>query len=90
MAFALGLVTSWSFDDHDSSNGCQLRIKSQGKLLVRCRHSSVDLPAPTILPPWVRVPSIPSTLFSFIIFVLYLSFEKNGNKQKEAGFGPFS
>ena len=32
MAFALGLVTSWSFDDHDSSNGCQLGIKSQGKL----------------------------------------------------------
>ena len=27
--------------------------------------------------------------FSFIVFVLYLSFEKNKNKQKEAGFGPF-
>ena len=63
MAFALGLVTSWSFDDHDSSNGCQLGIKSQGKLLVRCRHSPVDSSVPTILPPWVRVPSMPSMLF---------------------------
>ena len=26
---------------------------------------------------------------SFIVFVLYLSSEKNENKQKEAGFGPF-
>ena len=45
--------------------------------------------APTILPPQVRVPSTPSMLFSFIVFVLYLSFEKNENKHKEAGFGPF-
>ena len=30
-------------------------------------------------------------LLSFKVkFVLYLSCEKNGNKQKEAGFGPFS
>ena len=28
-------------------------------------------------------------LLSFIVFVLYLSCEKNENKQKEAGFGPF-
>ena len=27
--------------------------------------------------------------FSFIVFVLYLSCEKNENKQKEAGFGLF-
>ena len=27
--------------------------------------------------------------FSFIVFVLYLSFEKNENKHKEVGFGPF-
>ena len=27
--------------------------------------------------------------FSFIVIVLYLSCEKNENKQKEAGFGPF-
>ena len=52
-----------------------------------CRHSSVESSAPTILPPRVRVPSMPSTLFH--LFVLYLSCEKNENKQKEAGFGPF-
>ena len=44
---------------------------------------------PTILPPRVWVPSTPSTLLSFTVFVLYLSCEKNENKQKEAGFGPF-
>ena len=27
--------------------------------------------------------------FSFIVFVLHLSYEKNKNKQKEAGYGPF-
>ena len=32
---------------------------------------------------------MPSTLFSFIVFVLYMSCEKNENKQIEAGFGPF-
>ena len=53
------------------------------------RHSSVDLSVPTILAPRVRVPSTPSTLFSFIVFVLYLSREKNENKQKEAGVCPF-
>ena len=44
---------------------------------------------PTILLPRVLVPSTPSMLLSFIAFVLYLSCEKNENKQKEAGFGPF-
>ena len=58
--------------------------------LVGCRHSSVDLSAPTILPPWVRFPSTLSMLLSFIVkFVLYLLCENNENKQKEAGFGPF-
>ena len=55
--------------------------------------SSVDSSAPSILPPWVRVPSTPSMLFSIFIFqIVYLSFEleceKNENKQKEAGIGP--
>ena len=55
-----------------------------------CRHSSVDLSAPTIMPPQVRVPRTPYMLLSFIVkFVLYMSCEKNENKQKEAGFGPF-
>ena len=47
----------------------------------------MDSSAPTILPLQVQVPSTPSMLFSFIVFVLYLSFEKNENNQKEAGFG---
>ena len=54
----------------------------------------MDSSAPSILPPWVRVPSTPSTLFSiYIVQIVYLSFEleceKNENKQKEAGIGPF-
>ena len=52
-------------------------------------HSSVDSITPTILPPWVRVPSTPSMLLTVIVFVLCLSCETNKNKQKEAGFGPF-
>ena len=49
---------------------------------------------PSILPPRVRVPSIPSMLFSiYIVQILYLSFEleceKNENIQKEARIGPF-
>ena len=56
--------------------------------MVGCRHSSVDSSAPTILPPWARVPRTPYMLFSFLVFVLYLSCEKNENKQKETGFGP--
>ena len=55
-----------------------------------CRHSSVDLTSDTILLPRVWVPSTPSTLLSFIVkFELYLSCEKNKNKQKEAGFGAY-
>ena len=33
-----------------------------------CRHSSVDLSAPTILPPRVQVPNPPSMLLSFIAY----------------------
>ena len=59
-------------------------------LVGGCCNSSVDSSAPTILPPQVRVPSMPSMLLPFIVkFVLYLSCEKNENKQKEAGLGPF-
>ena len=46
------------------------------------RHNSVESSAPTILQPWVRVPSIPSVLLSFIVFVLYFSCEENKNKSK--------
>ena len=50
---------------------------------------------PTILPPRVRIPSTPSTLFSiYIVEIEYLTFEleceKNENKQKGAGIGPHS
>ena len=37
----------------------------------------------------VRIPSTSSMLSIIVKFVLYLSCEKNENKQKEAGFGPF-
>ena len=58
------------------------------------RHSSVDLSMPSIQPPCIRVPSTPSMLFSiYIAQTVYLSiefeYEKNENKQKEAGIGPF-
>ena len=40
--------------------------------------------APTILRPWVRIPSRPSTLFS--IYIIEIATRK---KQKEAGIGQF-
>ena len=66
-------------------------FQGRKRFLLGCRHSSVDLSAPTILPTRVRVPSTPSTLLSFIVkFMLYLSCEKNENKQNnEAKFGSF-
>ena len=55
---------------------------------LQCRdyQSSVDLSAPTILQPWVQIPSTKSTLFSFEI---ELWCEKDGHKQKEAGIGQY-
>ena len=44
-------------------------------------YSSVDSSARTILLPRVRVLCTPSTLLTFIVFVLYLSTEKNKYKQ---------
>ena len=50
----------------------------------------MDLSTPTILLPRAQIQSTPSMLLQFIVnFVLYLSLEKNENKQKEAEFGPF-
>ena len=67
-----------------------VKFVPQQVLGMGCRHSSVDSSAPTILPPRVRVPSTLSMPFSFKVFVLSLSCEKNENKnKKEAGFGPF-
>ena len=57
-----------------------------------CHHSAVDSSVPSILLPQDRLPSTPSMLLSLIVkFVLYWSLycEKNENKQKETGFGPF-
>ena len=46
--------------------------------VLGCHHIQVDLSAPTILPPRVRVLNTPSTHFSFTLkLVLYLSCEKN-------------
>ena len=51
------------------------------------RHSSVVSSAPTILHPWVQIPSTPSVLFQFLLLKLW--WEKDDNKQKEAEIGPF-
>ena len=57
--------------------------------IAQCCHSSLDSSVPTILLPQDRVPSTPSTLLSFIVFMIYLSCEKDENKQKEAGLAHF-
>ena len=46
-------------------------------------HSPVDSSAPSILTPWVQVPSIPS------IYIQIVSCGKDENKQKEVEIGPF-
>ena len=75
-SLARSIASLKSFDENLSEQGC--------------RRSSVDSSMPTILPRRVRIPSTPSMLLSFIVkFVLYLSCERNQNKQKEAGLGPF-
>ena len=58
-------------------------------ILQGSRHSSVDSSLPTILRPWVRFPSTPSTLFQFVLLKLLLRLEKNENKQKGAGIGRY-
>ena len=39
--------------------------------------------------PEVRIPSIPSMLFTLLSIAQYLYCEKDENKQKEVGFGPY-
>ena len=51
------------------------------------RHSSVVSCVPTIKRPQVRIPCTLSVLLQFVL--LKLKWEKNKNKQKEAGIGPF-
>ena len=53
-----------------------------------CRHGSVDSSAPIILGS-IPKHAINAFIIYIVKFVLYLSCEKNGNKQKEAEFGPF-
>ena len=57
-------------------------ITAYNYMTLGSRHSSVDSSVSAILPPQVRVPCTPSMLLSLIEFVLYLSCEKNENKQK--------
>ena len=58
--------------------------------VVRVPPGSVDSSAPTIISPWVRVPSTPSMLLSLTVkILLYLPCEMNEKKQKEFGSGPF-
>ena len=45
-------------------------VSHQTLFCIGCRHISVDFSAPSILPPWVRVPSTPSMFFQFISFKL--------------------
>ena len=57
---------------------------------LESRHSSVDLSAPTILPPQFQVPSTPSMLFTFIVmFVLFLSRGKDKRNKKRPGLAHF-
>ena len=71
-------------------NQCQMNVKNWPK---GCRHSLVDLSAPSILLPQVQLPSTPSILLSFIIiFVLYLSLQcetRTKINKKRLGLGHF-
>ena len=83
----LGRSCCSSTEDPCPKNCANLFIKQF--LLLGCPHSSVDLFAPSILLPQVRIPSILSTLLSIDIrIVTCTTDEKN---QKEAGIciGPF-
>ena len=48
-----------------------------------CRHSSPDLSVPSILLPQVRVPSTPSLLLSFKVFVLFFCHVKRTKINKK-------
>ena len=67
--------------------------KVDNKKVAGCCHSSVDLSAPSILLPRVRLPGTPSLLLSFTVkFVLYLSLQCVGRrkiKKKRPGLAHF-
>ena len=58
-----------------------------------CRHSSVDLSAPSILPPWVRNPSNPSKhlfhLQSNLCFNCHCVVKRTKINKKRPGFAHF-
>ena len=79
----LGLYFDSDLDMEAAPGGPDSAIlESSGQLifLQECCHSSVDLSAPSILLPRVRVPSILSMLLS--IYIWFLSCKKDENKQK--------
>ena len=85
------LTTLFCFSELRSYTLFGPSLVSTEKLILGCRHSSVDSSAPSIMPPRVRLPSTPSMLLSFIVkFVLYLSLlcEKNENKPKRGRVWP--
>ena len=65
-------------------NNIQQRLVNKEYTEGGCRHSSV----PSCCPGF-ESQAHHLCIFSFIVFVLYLSYEKNENKQKEARFGSF-
>ena len=67
----------------------QLVSYENGKLNIQVtggRQSSMVSSVPTILRPWVWIPSAPSTIFWICIIEIVI---RKGRKLKEAGIGPF-
>ena len=54
-------------------------------LRLGCRHSSVNSSTPSILPPWVQIPSTLTMLLSNNIWIV--TCRNDENKQTEAGIG---
>ena len=76
----------------DEPKGCNWRFnlnfgKPNFEFWLGCRHSSVDLSAPSILPPRVRVPNTTLMLLSINIWIV--SRRKDENKQKRPGLAHF-
>ena len=93
----LGLIPNnragFSFNRYGAKDWTSLGKEEKTiKINTHKLHLTLKARKPSILPSLVRVPSTPFMLLPFLVkFVLYLSLhcEKNENKQKEAGFGPF-
>ena len=70
-----------------SSQFCRCQGKYKEQKTNTGRHSSVDLSAPSTLPPRIRVPSSPPMLLSIYIDLCHV--EKTKIKQKEGGLALF-